>query len=70
MEHLLKEERKPWEHEWEGEDHPEIDNEERSHEPDQASNAHFLPAFELLPRAWLVATSPRPARVLVGFLAP
>src|SRR5205807_8735853 len=54
MKHLLKEEGKLREHEWKGEDHPEIDDEERSHEPDQASHAPFLrllsfcPALELL----------------------
>src|SRR5947209_20520540 len=42
MKYLLKEEGKLWEHEGEGEDHPEIDDEERSNEPDHGSNAQFL----------------------------
>src|SRR5438552_18343930 len=49
MKHLLKEERKLREHEWVGEDHPEIDNQERSHEPDQASKAQFLRLLSFCP---------------------
>src|SRR6266704_4714449 len=54
MKHLLKEEGKLREHEGEGEDHPEIDNEERSHEPDQVSHAPFLRLLSFCPALGLV----------------
>src|SRR6266478_8122739 len=54
MKHVRKEEGKLREHEWEGEDHPEIDNEERSHEPDQASNAPFLRLLSCCPAIGLL----------------
>src|SRR5260370_505412 len=54
MKHLRKEEGKLRKHEWEGEDHPEIDNEERSHEPDQASHAPFLRLLSFCPALGLV----------------
>src|SRR5260370_33080183 len=49
MKHLRKEEGKLRKHEWEGEDHPEIDNEERSHGPDQASHVPFLRLLSFCP---------------------
>src|SRR6266516_7085714 len=54
MKHLLKEEGKLREHKWEGEEHPEIDQEERSHEPEQASHAPFLRLVSVCPALGLV----------------
>src|SRR5437867_7577757 len=67
MKHLLKEEGKLREHEWVGEDHPEIDDEERSHEPDQASKAHFLRLFGECPALGFVRSRLCPHMLWQGF---
>src|SRR5438094_6929524 len=67
MKHLLKEERKLREHEWVGEDHPEIDNEERSHEPDQASKVHFLRLLSFCPASGFVGSRLYPHMFWQGF---
>src|SRR5260370_24058740 len=51
---VQKEEGKRRENEGEGEDHHEIDNEERGHEQDQASNAPFLRLLSFCPTPGLV----------------
>src|SRR6266567_5432571 len=67
MKHLLKEEGKLREHEWVGEDHPEIDNEERSHEPDQASKAQFLRLLSFCPASGFVGSRLYPHMFWQGF---
>src|SRR5438876_6368313 len=67
MKHLLKEERKLREHEGVGEDHPEIDNEERSHEPDQASKAQFRRLLSFCPTPGFVGSRLCPHMFWQGF---
>src|SRR5207245_11532871 len=67
MKHLLKEKGKLREHEWVGEDHPEIDNEERSHEPDQASKAQFLRLLRFYPASGFMGSRLCPHMFWQGF---
>src|SRR5712691_2932907 len=67
MKHLRKEEGKLREHEWEGEDHAEIDNEERSHEPDHARNAQFLRLLSFCPAPGLLQPGLDPDVFWQGF---
>src|SRR6266571_3992536 len=67
MKHLRKKEGKLRKHEWVGEDHPEIDNEERSHEPDQASHAQFLRLLSFCPAPGFVGSRLCPHMFWQGF---